>query len=849
MTRSIKLSKWHAEHPSIVCRQIARVALSADAASVNECNHPAVEISLGQIALREHQLDALLRLRVAMREFGGALLADAVGLGKTYVALAVAREFPTVHILAPATLLPMWRSAIAITESHNITLHSLHRMSRAPIGAVPNSKGPNSKGHYGEVPDRARSLVIIDEAHHLRTRTTARYNNVVAFTANREVLLLTATPVHNRERELRALLALFLGHRADALDHATLARCVIRRQASAAGAAGIPTVREHPAHRLPDNHMVLECLLTLPPPLPVHEGVAASALVRLGLLRAWCSSDAALSDTIRRRQLRGEALLHSLAHGRYPTQRELQSWIVGNDSVQLGFPELLVATASADTGEMLKTLLSHLDGLQALLQLHTRTSMADARRVELLRSLVGTETLTMNISYPRDDVRRPAENEPVAPPAIVAFSQFASTVRALHRALSDLAGIALLTSEGGRIASGAIARHELIATFAPKAHGRPPPAAHERIRLLLTTDLLAEGVNLQDAGVIVHLDLPWTHALRQQRVGRLARMGASHSFVDVHTFEPSMGADAVLRVVAALERKAGLHRQFVGGETAAPDAKRAARLSGADEATQLRDYWQAWLRRDDECRCSHESLSKTSSIATIDALANGWIAAIEHRGRRTVVACCNGIGDDTTTLHRAVHAIGSRDAAMWKSRQIFELEPRETLNFGRAPSSPTRGVESSTASVERAHHQLQQWTETHSLQQLSGPVAHTIAPIQKRALDTLSSRFANMLSPTRATIAPLVSRVEQQILNARGAGAERALLAWTGTSNTVPISEWLAAFPQAQPFAPQASDIPSAPKDAFDPDGAPDPNGWRLIALLLLEIEPEHEDNAQPSAC
>ena len=817
MTHSINLSNWRTVHPSIVCRHIARAALSADDQNPGEPDcapHDETAFSLGQITLREHQLDAVLRLRVGMREFGGALLADAVGLGKTYVALALAREFTTVHILAPATLLPMWRSAIASTESHNVTLHSLHRMSRGPIYTPFTS---------------TRSLVIIDEAHHLRTRTTARYNNAVAFTASREVLLLTATPLHNRERELRALLALFLGHRADALDHATLARCVVRRSATAAGSASIPTVREHTPHRVPDNHMVLECLLTLPPPLPVHEGVAASALVRLGLLRAWCSSDAALSDSIRRRQLRGEALLHSLAHGRYPTQRELQSWIVGTDSVQLGFPELLVATASSDTAELLKTLLAHLDGLQALLQLHTRTSIADARRTELLRSLVGTETLTMNTSQPRADRRSAAGNEAVPPPAIVAFSQFASTVRALHRALSDLAGVASLTSEGGRIASGSIGRQELIASFAPRAHGRPPPPAHERIRLLLTTDLLAEGVNLQDAGVVVHLDLPWTHALRQQRVGRLARMGASHAVVDVHTFEPPMGADAVLQIVATLARKAGLHRQYVGDEAVAPDANRAVRLSGADEATRLREFWQSWQSGDFETEGVSARLSNIASVATAKARVNGWIAAIRQEGKSIVVANCESVGTDIATLHRAVCAIDSID-----SKKFATVVPSAQCAFI-----------TSIASVDVALDQLQQWFFTLVLQDTVGPVARTIAPIQKHALDTLSSRFAGMPSPARATVAPLIAHIEQSILNARGAGAEQALEAWVMTAHAVPISEWLRAAPPSRHAAAEGSDTRCVPAPSQDGEVVLDTTNWRLIALLILEHEPHPLDALQ----
>ncbi|MEP6833806.1 MAG: DEAD/DEAH box helicase [Gemmatimonas sp.] len=801
MNSPIKSPKWQRVLPSITCQQIAHVALSAD----NPIVHDRVDSSaqkelapnLGPITLRDHQVDALLRLRTAIRQFGGALLADEVGLGKTYVALALAREYETVHILAPATLLPMWRSSIAIAECKNATIVSLHRLSREAISTQVTAD---------------RSLVIVDEAHHLRTRSTARYQNAVAFTAHRDVLLLTATPVHNRASELRALLALFLGQRVDALDNTTLAQCVIRRTANDAGAINIPSVLEHPPHRMPDNHMVLECLLTLPPPLPVHSGAAASALVRLGLLRAWCSSDAALSDSIRRRQLRGEALLHSLAHGRYPTQRELQSWIIGSDSVQLGFPELLVATASADTAEMLKTLLAHLDGLQSLLQLHTRTSIADARRTELLRSLVGTETLTMPLSPTRVERVETLDHNAPAPAAIVAFSQFASTVRSLHRALCDLSGIAMLTSEGGRIASGAIDRHELIASFAPTAHGRPPPRPQERIRLLITTDLLAEGVNLQDAGVVVHLDLPWTHALRQQRVGRLARMGAAHPIVHVHTFEPPMGADAILRVVAALERKAGLHREFVGENLRSSTESGAQALSGADAATELRAHWRRWCAAAPAIEEARHRAFKYSTVASVDANTNAWIAAISWQNETMVVAAHENerIGGDVTTLLNVVRDI---DVA---------LMDVSSISSDRLSKTPT-------VSIRRALQQLQRWLKTHALKESAGPMLRTLAPIQKAALDTLSSRFAMTSALSRTSIAPLLSIVEQSVLISRGAGAERALALWMSTSHTTSFAAWLAAFPAELT-------IELAPTHQ---DGSPHADHWHLIALLILSKRPD----------
>jgi len=95
----------------------------------------------------------------------------------------------------------------------------------------------------------------------------------------------------------------------------------------------------------------------------------------------------------------------------------------------------------------------------------------------------------------------------------------------------------------------------------------PKTSSADRIDLLLSTDLLSEGVNLQDAEVVVHLDIPWTAARLEQRVGRLARMGSKHSTVTVYLIRPPASAAALLEneiVPMYYERdKKGLPRRWL----------------------------------------------------------------------------------------------------------------------------------------------------------------------------------------------------------------------------------------------------------------------------------------------
>jgi superfamily II DNA or RNA helicase len=149
---------------------------------------------IGNVDLQSHQVSAAYRLRKAIDEFGGAILCDPVGTGKTYVALAISQIDEAVLVVAPAVLRKMWMRASAIAERHVdfVSFESLSRRS-APIGRY--------------------ALLIVDEAHHVRNPRTIRYEILSRLCTGKDVLMLTATPIHNRRIDLDSLLALFIGSR------------------------------------------------------------------------------------------------------------------------------------------------------------------------------------------------------------------------------------------------------------------------------------------------------------------------------------------------------------------------------------------------------------------------------------------------------------------------------------------------------------------------------------------------------------------------------------------------------------------------------------------------------------
>ncbi|MEO7520891.1 MAG: DEAD/DEAH box helicase [Gemmatimonas sp.] len=712
-----------------------------------------IEPMLGEITLHPHQSDAVGRLLATLGEFGGALLADDVGLGKTFVAIAVAARYHRAHVIAPANLLPMWRLAITRSRLTSLSLHSLHACSLAPPD-VPR-------------PDRSiRDLVVIDEAHHLRNAATKRYRTIAAAVAGHDVLLLSATPVHNRPRDLRAQFGLFTGARSDLLEPALLSRLIVRRTTASVGsrtsdrssrtrstpaaAGGIPTVVNHAPLHFAHDPCLLTGILALPAPLPARDGAVAGALIRLGLLRAWTSSDSALTSMLTRRILRSSALHDALRDGRHPTRSELRSWLVGEHEVQLAFPTLLVNAdlGSSDSASLIQVINAHVSALVALRRRHRQLAGNDAARTHYLR-----EVLAKHPGVP-----------------VVAFSQFADTVRSLHRALSDIAGVGMLTATDARIASGRIARDEMLARFAPLAQGVPPPPPHGAVRLLISTDMLAEGVNLQDAGVVIHLDLPWTDALRHQRVGRVARMGSKHSAVHVYTLHPPPGVEHALRQLERLRDKS-LHGQRLIGDGSSPGN------SAAGDASAIHAILHSWASQSFDVRIEGPNVA----VAMADVVHARALVLVESDHVLRLLAC--------TMEPRFIELQAVVCESVRAVRALLEII--DTMPLGQVGADKATISGGMMMLVERA---VAEWSATQAARDEAGAGPDVLAPVQHRAAERIGAIIARASAIRRGVLAEIADGALSVVHGARGEAMQRELGEWLSAYEGEHSASWLTSW-------------------------------------------------------
>jgi hypothetical protein len=265
--------------------------------------------------------------------------------------------------------------------------------------------------------------------------------------------------------------------------------------------------------------------------------------------------------------------------------------------------------------------------------------------------------------------------------------------------------------------------------------------------MLLTTDVSSEGVNLQDASVVVHLDLPWTAARLEQRVGRVRRMGSTHETVLVYAMAPPASADALLRVRRTLERKAGDARRLVGAmPLLIPGGDVADPPSGpAQLVEQLRRAVRAWSAAES---CDAPPSGGASLVAGVRADRSGMVALCLDRGLPVLVAA-TGTGPLSTDPAMLLEAIASASGA--------------TLELADGCRSSEMARLGRWLSERRGRHAV------------SGTVAGGRASPRARVLRRIARIVADAPAHRRPGVVAVAATARAAVDSAQGAGVEQQL--------------------------------------------------------------------------
>ncbi len=194
-----------------------------------------------------------------------------------------------------------------------------------------------------------------------------------------------------------------------------------------------------------------------------------------------------------------------------------------------------------DIRKLLKDILSDNKVLQNIVDVHGNWKVDEDTKLrslaELINSRVGKKTLV--------------------------FSEYRDTVEYLSRNLGAMCPGVNIEAVSGQSSNPT----DYSRRFAPEANLKLGPLkdGEQEIDVLLATDVLSEGQNLQDCDAVVNWDLPWTIIKVIQRAGRVDRVGQKAKTIEVFSFMPQNNVENVLRLVRKLRARLTENQRLFGG--------------------------------------------------------------------------------------------------------------------------------------------------------------------------------------------------------------------------------------------------------------------------------------------
>ena len=147
---------------------------------------------------------------------------------------------------------------------------------------------------------------------------------------------------------------------------------------------------------------------------------------------------------------------------------------------------------------------------------------------------------------------------------VIVFTQFADTVRYLEKCLKDSGVTHMAGVEGSADDPTSYALR--FSPIANEVEKKITP--DQELRVLVATDVLSEGQNLQDGYIVVNYDLPWAIVRLIQRAGRVDRIGQKSEEILCYSFLPADGVEKIIRLRARVKKRLQENAEVVGTDEA-----------------------------------------------------------------------------------------------------------------------------------------------------------------------------------------------------------------------------------------------------------------------------------------
>ena len=665
------------------------------------------------IELAEFQEDAVKKARRILSRYDGVMVADSVGLGKTWIGKKILEDFAyhlrqKALVVCPASLRSMWQkelrgSAIAAT------VLSQEELGREDFDAAP----------WGDA-----DVILVDESHNFRNRNAQRFANLELILgtnggrgkdgSRKKVILLTATPINNDLLDLYQQLSLitrgdrgyfagagigdlhryFLQARRDARNGGAgvalfnlLEEIVIRRtRPFIRKAYPDATIRgkkiSFPERKLRTVRYDLEATykgiydevvtgvesLKLAPynleafkkkDVKVDEFEAGREQALVGIfksryLKRFESSVEAFRISIRRALAFLKTFESYVLDGRLLQSSDFQKalrYLNREDEEDDATPASL-ADAIDENDEARRALdsMATVDpSLYDLRKLHQAVQHDVDVLSELWRTVreIGPES-DLKLQRLKDFLAGDLRGQKV-----LVFTYYKDTARYLYQNLGhpdspdaqkfreELGGVVIRRMDSGEDAK---TRSRIVKAFAPKANDAPELiGSPQEIGILISTDVLSEGQNLQDCGCVVNYDLHWNPTRMVQRAGRIDRIGTEFDTLWIYNVFPDDGLERLLRLVESLNRKinaidrAGFLDASVLGEVVHPQNFNTLRRIAEEDGSVLEEEEQFTELASHEFLLQQiRSLLESGGKQPLDDLPDGIHSGLIRPGARGV---------------------------------------------------------------------------------------------------------------------------------------------------------------------------------------------------------------------
>ncbi len=595
--------------------------------------------------LADFQKTAVRQAIQMVRDYGGAFVADVVGLGKSYIGAAVVKHFERSDhsrplIICPAPLVEMWERYNEVYELNARVLST---------GYLREDDGSTTNILLKDAKYRDRDFVLIDESHNFRYPDTQRYKVVQQFlSTRRRCCFLTATPrnktawdvyyqiklfhqddktefpidppdlkqyfklIEKGDKQLPDLLSNVLIRRTrnhilrwygfDAQTHQPVDPAKFRDYMDGQRRAYVfvggkhqffpkreletieysieqtyqglyqelrnylgkrksgypvePISGELSYARYSLYHFVSKDKQRREPYASLHRaGVNLRGLARILLFKRFESSVFAFRETIKRLITVHQRFSEALAQGIVPAGDKAEELLYEPNQVeeQDFMDELRRASGRYDAADFdIERLRRHVNHDLALLK----------KMLELVEPIT-----------PDKDAKLRKLNEELAKIPLkegkrLIFTQYADTARYLFDNLNPQAK----KSDIDVIYSGDKSKARIVGRFAPKANPEYQFASGEcELMTVIATDVLAEGLNLQDCDKIVNYDLHWNPVRLIQRFGRIDRIGSDHDIIYGFNFLPETGIERNLGLKEKLHNRIQEIHDTIGEDSAILD--------------------------------------------------------------------------------------------------------------------------------------------------------------------------------------------------------------------------------------------------------------------------------------